>query len=275
MAVLLGINVFFLITLAVFALKVRRHGMPKDERIDKRRSAIFGPLFQHYFLWLLGPMERALIRSGVTPNALTAASVTISAGAALAFATGRFGLAGWLYILTGVADIFDGRVARATKQVSQAGAFTDSVTDRLAEGLIFSGLAWYYRDSWLLVVVLAALIASFLVSYTRARGEGLGVPGMDVGTMQRPERIFMLGVPSILSPWIETAVRPELGAMQPLIAAGLIFIAVTSLATSLRRFVYAYGKLKAPATPPANPEAAILPAKPGGGSTAASKHAPN
>lgn len=261
---LLAINAYFLIAMAMFAVKIKRHGMPVDERIDHRQSAVLGPFLMHYFLWLISPIERALISARVTPNALTAFSVVLSFGAMLALATGHFGLGGWLYIATGVADIFDGRVARATHKESMAGAFADSVLDRLAEGLIFAGLVWYYHrldsswiSSWIMVIVLAALIASFLVSYNRARAEGLGLKGMDVGGMQRPERIFLLGVASILSPLVELAVEPSLGVLQPLLVFCLCVVAVVSSFTAVRRFLFAYQMLSRQALAPKDTKAPV------------------
>ena len=90
------------------------------------------------------------------------------------FAVGNFGAGGWLYLLTGILDILDGRIARATGKVSASGAYFDSVMDRYAEIIVFAGFAYFYRDSWVLFLVLAASLGSIMVSYTRARGESLG-----------------------------------------------------------------------------------------------------
>src|SRR5262249_37938702 len=156
-------------------------------------------------MWVLGPWERALVRSGVRPNQITLASLAVAMGAAAALAMGRFALGAWLYLAAGILDILDGRIARATGRVTAGGAFFDSVVDRYAEMVVFAGLAIFYRESWGLPVVLAAALGSFMVSYARARGEALGVD-VTVGTMQRPERLFYLGLALLVSPVVEALV---------------------------------------------------------------------
>jgi phosphatidylglycerophosphate synthase len=226
----------FILGVPVFALYVRKHGLPKDERIEKRKVGPFlGRWLMYYLLWLIAPVEKLLIRMGISPNTLTFSSLMLSAGAAVALAFGRFGLGGWLYLFTGIFDIFDGRVARATGRVTRGGAFYDSVVDRWAEALIFCGLAWYYRQSWVLFLVLTALVASFMVSYARARGEGLGATTGDVGAMQRPERILYLGVGIALSPVVAALDGEGAHPFHLLAVIALALVAVTSLATAVRR----------------------------------------
>jgi phosphatidylglycerophosphate synthase len=261
---LVGLTGLFILGLPLFALHVRRHGLPYDERIEQRKTGPFlGRWLMYYLLWVIAPVERLLVRLGVSPNALTLSSLLLSAAASLALASGRFGLGGWLYLFTGIFDIFDGRVARATQRVTKAGAFYDSVVDRWAEALIFCGLAWYYRDTWVLLLVLAALIGSFMVSYARARGESLGVAGADVGAMQRPERILYLGVGVALSP-----VVPPLYIDHVLAVAALALVATTSLGTALRRSTVIFRQLSSqsdapPPTPPLEEPRADEPADEG------------
>jgi phosphatidylglycerophosphate synthase len=108
-------------------------------------------------------------------------------------------------------DLVDGQVARLTGKASKSGAFFDSVMDRFGEAVVFLGLASYYRSTWVLYFVVMALVGSMMVSYTRARGEGVGVD-VKKGIMQRAERIVYLGVGSIFSPilayslssWVKT-----------------------------------------------------------------------
>jgi phosphatidylglycerophosphate synthase len=270
---LVVLTAIFLGGLPLFALHVRRHGLDRDERIEQRKTGPFlGRFLMYYLLWLIAPAERLLVRRGVSPNVLTFSSLLLSAGAAVLVGLGRFGMGGWLYLFTGIFDIFDGRVARATQRVTRAGAFYDSVVDRWAEALIFCGLAYYYRDSWVLLLVLAALIGSFMVSYARARGEALGAAGADVGAMQRPERILYLGVGVAMSP-VVVAFQPA-GATRPLhvlavIALGLV--AATSLGTALRRSMVIFRQLGhagagAPPPPtvaqPSRPASDVTPTRP-------------
>lgn len=233
---LLAVTGYFLVAMALFSARTARRGLPADPEVAGRpASRLLGRYLRHYIMWVLGPWERALIRAGVTPNALTLTSLGSSAAAAVLLARGRFGAGGWLYLLTGMLDILDGRVARATGRASRGGAFFDSVIDRYAELLVFAGLAVYYRDRWVLGVALAAATGSVMVSYVRARGESLGVD-VKVGTMQRPERLFTLGLLVAQSPVWE-ALAPTPGG-RPLFAPsvlGLLLLAVSANVTAVRR----------------------------------------
>jgi CDP-diacylglycerol--glycerol-3-phosphate 3-phosphatidyltransferase len=143
-----------------------------------------------------GP-ARALGRLGFTPNGLTVVGSLLTASVGLLAAQGWFLAAGiclWLFSLT---DTLDGALARATDRVSTFGAFLDSVCDRYAEAAVFFGLVWWYQSTGSsLGVALAylAIIGSLMVSYARARAEGVGLHGADVGWFQRPERIIVLGL---------------------------------------------------------------------------------
>ena len=106
-------------------------------------------------------------------------------------------LAGIFLILAGVSDMLDGSLARANGETSPFGSYIDSVADRFTEALIFTGIAWHLREKPELLLVLAALAGSFLVSYTKARAEALGV-SCDVGLMERPERIIVLVAGALL-----------------------------------------------------------------------------
>jgi CDP-diacylglycerol--glycerol-3-phosphate 3-phosphatidyltransferase len=242
----------FLIGLAIFAFQVRRSGLPTPTEASKQHRGLIGRFLQQYLVWMVGPIERALLRARISPNQLTAGSLLLSFSAGVALAAGYFGLGGWLYLFNGIVDIFDGRVARATGRASSAGAFADSVADRASEAAVFAGLAWYYRHTPVLLLVLAALSSSFLISYTRARGEGLGVSGGDVGRMQRPERIFFLGMTLALSP-IVAAVVPVRAEMYWMGVGGLMLVGLASLGTALRRFQYVYRALAEQQTIPVLP----------------------
>src|SRR2546430_13443438 len=191
---LFALTAYFIVALGLFSLRARWVGIAVDAEIESRpASRLLGRFLRHYMMWVLGPWERALVRWRVTPNALTMASFVTACASGIFFALGNFGAGGWLYLLTGILDILDGRIARATGKVTTGGAFFDSVMDRYAELVVFGGLSIYYRGSWALYVVLLASLGSIMVSYTRARGEALGV-NVNIGTMQRPERLFYLGV---------------------------------------------------------------------------------
>ncbi len=151
-----------------------------------------------------GP-ARLLGRLGFTPNGLTIAGSVLTASVGLLVAQGWFLAAGiclWLFSAT---DTLDGALARATDRVSVFGAFLDSVCDRYAEAAVFFGLVWWYQSTGnALGVALAylALVGSLMVSYARARAEGVGLQAADIGWFQRPERIVLLGVGLIVASFI-------------------------------------------------------------------------
>jgi len=242
----LAVSVYFIVMLGIFALRSRLYGFPADADVTRRSaSKLLGRYLRHYLMWVLRPYERTLIRLGVSPNAITFASLVTAGVSAWAMATGRFALGGWLYLFTGILDIFDGRVARATNQVSAGGAFFDSVMDRYSELVVFFGLAFFYRGSWAMFVVLGAALGSVMVSYTRARAEGLGIDDVNIGTMQRPERLFYLGVATALSPILEAlASHGTWPAYTPVVVA-LGLLALSANITAVRRIVHTLRRLDA------------------------------
>src|SRR4029077_18703874 len=100
-------------------------------------------------------------------------------------------------------DVLDGRLARAMNRQSRAGAFLDSVTDRWGELFVFTGFAWFLRGSVWLLAVMLAVIGSVMVSYTRARGESLGIV-LDGGNMQRAERIALVSLGTLVTAYFHS-----------------------------------------------------------------------
>jgi CDP-diacylglycerol--glycerol-3-phosphate 3-phosphatidyltransferase len=136
-------------------------------------------------------------RLGLTPNALTVIGAVLTGCVGLLIAQGWFIAAGVCLFVFSATDTLDGALARATNRVSVFGAFLDSVCDRCAEAAVFLGLVWWYQSGGNTAgVVLAylALVGSLMVSYARARAEGVGLHLADVGWFQRPERIVALGI---------------------------------------------------------------------------------
>jgi CDP-diacylglycerol--glycerol-3-phosphate 3-phosphatidyltransferase len=228
---------YFLGGVPVYWLHQRRVGIVRDPRIEARRPSLLIPKWLiYYLLWVIAPVESALIRWRVSPNALSTAGLLLSLVAGAVLAQGWFDIGGWLYLFVGIIDLFDGRVARATGRSSAAGAFWDSVADRYAEGGVFVGLLAYYRDSWIGALVIAALLGSLMVSYVRSRAEAFGAAALAArGAMQRPERVFLLGVALAAAPFVaaqtERVARPTFW-----VAAGAIAVlAVSSHVTALSR----------------------------------------
>ena len=157
-----------------------------------KHDRVFGPFLAGYLIWLIGPLERRLI-GRVSPNLITIVSLLMCAATGASVGEGALGAAAWLYALAGVLDILDGRVARLGNKQTPAGALLDSVADRWGELFVFAGYTWFLRQSPWLLAVLGAFGGSVMVSYTRARAEGLGV-ALSTGIMQRAERIVLVAV---------------------------------------------------------------------------------
>lgn len=142
---------------------------------------------------LLGPLVRGLDAIGVSPTAVTLAALPLSGFAAWAFASGRFILGGVGLALAGLCDSIDGELSRRTGKASPLGAFVDSTVDRAAEAVVLTGVAWHYaaRQPLLALLAVGAMVLSLLVSYVRARAEGLGRE-CSVGLFERPVRMLVL-----------------------------------------------------------------------------------
>ena len=156
------------------------------------------------FVKLISPLARLLIKGGVHPNAITTVGTLLVIVSGVAFGVGAVRWAGLLLLLSGILDLLDGQVARQGGKSTTFGAFYDSTLDRIGEGAVFSGLIFYFLSGPLPSILkpravaagLVALVASFLVSYTRARAEALGVENK-VGIAPRAERILLLGLPAL------------------------------------------------------------------------------
>jgi phosphatidylglycerophosphate synthase len=188
--------------------------------LSRKYKATFGVLLQ--------PVNLVLIRLRVSADHLTLAGLVFGILAGLAFAQGRLLLAGLFLALSGLSDMLDGSLARAAGETTRFGSFIDSVTDRYSECFIFGGLAWHYAGSPVLMLVLAALTGSLLVSYTRARAESL-IERCEIGIAERPERMILL----------------ILGCLPGLMVPALWVIAVLAHVTALQRIHHTWREASA------------------------------
>ena len=204
LGILLRTLAFALITIPVYAARRRRLG-PDALASKDRGSFVLGSFLRDWFYWFLGPLVRLSLAIGLGPLFWNLAGVAFGVAAGVAFALDRPATAGWCVLLGGIADILDGRVARYLGVASRRGAFLDSTLDRFAEFGAFVGLAVRFGGApWVLMLVVAALGGSLLVSYTRARGESVGVL-CKYGIMQRAERLILLGFGGILDSTVSAA----------------------------------------------------------------------
>ena len=245
------IAAYFLGGLAVFALRCAVKGVPVDPETSKRgKSLLVGFFLRYYFFWMVRPLGHLVVRSGIPANAITTLAALLGVGSGVAIAGGRFALGGWLFLFSGILDTLDGRVARTRGEVTAAGSALDSVLDRYTDSAILVGLGWYYRDGWVLAVVLLALVGSSLVPYVRAKGESLGVP-LRGGVMQRLERVLFLGATTAMSPILEVFLDPtDPRPRHWLAVGGLVLVAVLSNVSALQRLADLMRALGPPAPPP-------------------------
>jgi CDP-diacylglycerol--glycerol-3-phosphate 3-phosphatidyltransferase len=180
---------------------------------------------------ITNPIVGILSKSGITPNALTLINLALNIVAAYVIATGHFLPGGVLILVSGLFDLLDGALARFTKQTTKFGAILDSTADRISEAAILCGLLiWYLGRGGRLEIVLifAVLIGSFLVSYVRARAEGLGWQ-CQVGLFTRAERVIVLAI----------------GLLINQIFIALCVLAVFVFITVVQRLVYLWKQGKA------------------------------
>jgi CDP-diacylglycerol--glycerol-3-phosphate 3-phosphatidyltransferase len=150
-----------------------------------------------------------LTRTRITPNALTATGVLLCATASvLVLFESRneilfYWLAALVFVVGSLADILDGALARAGGKTTPFGAFLDSTTDRVSEGFMLTAIAYIlatHHQPVFVAVAMAAVAGSFLVSYTRAKAETIGLRG-DVGIGSRAERVVVITAGLVLAPW--------------------------------------------------------------------------
>jgi CDP-diacylglycerol--glycerol-3-phosphate 3-phosphatidyltransferase len=182
---------------------------------------------------LLRPLVSLLAAVHVSPTAVTVLALPLSIGAGWCFAAGRFFLGGVFVALVGLCDTLDGELSRRTGTASALGAFTDSTVDRLSESFVLVGLYWYYRDSWFGLLAVVALVFSLMVSYVRARAEGVGRE-CKVGLFERPVRVLVLLFGAFV-----------LGRRWMPVAIGVI--ALGSFLTVIRRIIYVLSQKANPA----------------------------
>jgi CDP-diacylglycerol--glycerol-3-phosphate 3-phosphatidyltransferase len=143
----------------------------------------------------LEPIGKGLQRAGINPDILTVIGLACAVGTAFLIASGHLVIAVFGVIATGVPDILDGTVARHAGRAGPRGAFFDSVADRIADAVLFGGVAWFLagEGAYLPILALAAVSLSMLISYERAKAESLGFTAKG-GIMERAERLVLLSV---------------------------------------------------------------------------------
>lgn len=174
-------------------------------------------------------LARGLVRFGVNPNVLTVLGLLAGMAVGLSYGLGSPALAAGFIVICGVLDVLDGKVASNASRSSLFGAIFDSSLDRYSEFFMYAGLAYHFRRGWGLWMALLAILGSNMVSYTRARAEGLGVV-CRVGVMQRAERLVFL--------FLGAAVGIVFRVFDPALLTAMGAIGVLSNFTAAQRILY-------------------------------------
>lgn len=195
------------------------------------------------YLRLIDPVAGWLIRHHVNPNTITTVGTACTIVAGALYATGHIRAGGWFLGLTALFDVLDGTVARRSNRSTTFGAFYDSTLDRVSDAAILGGFAFFFAfdpvhaSKPMLLTALLGLVGTYLISYTRARAEALGVDAK-VGLLQRPERVVLLSAP-------QAFFGLALGGL--VLTSIIIFLTVTAWITVYQRFRAVYAATQPPA----------------------------
>lgn len=191
------------------------------------------------FLRSLDRLAGLFVSLKISPNLITGLGLVAGMAAGFFFALDQPLIAAIWIAGCGILDILDGKVAAQAQKKSRYGAIFDSTLDRYSEFFIYLGLAYHFRKSWPIWVLFFTFLGSTMVSYTRARAEGLGFD-CKVGFMQRAERMILLLIGSLVGPLFKV--------FDPVMTAILIFIALVSNITAFQRvfFIHKQEKLLHP-----------------------------
>ena len=205
----------------------------------ERMKVYSGPIgfLGRWAYWVSRPLLRAAVVLRLSANAITGIGALIALAAGALAAVGEWGWAGFLLVFGSWCDLIDGEIARTTRTQGKAGAFLDSNLDRLSEIALFAGLAASLPDRTGSFWAVAALAASLMVSYARARGEGLGVECPNFG-MERPHRVVLLMFAMLFAPFL------PFRAAVLVVEGACAFVAVGAGATALGRMVVIHQRLR-------------------------------
>jgi CDP-diacylglycerol--glycerol-3-phosphate 3-phosphatidyltransferase len=214
----------------------------RAQRVEQAgSSALLGLGVQHAAYWAIQPLGRAMIRAGVTANAVTLASIPLAASGAVALAQGHWGVGALFAGLSYACDALDGLVARATGTASAAGEVLDAVCDRICEALLLGGVAVAWRDSMpLLTLALLAGLGAQQVTLASAKAEVFPTARGRVprGLMRRAERaVYFVGAAAMAGALLDLLppVHARSAAQVPMVVA-MGLLAVLGNASALHRF---------------------------------------
>ncbi len=207
---------------------------------------------QKIIYWVINPLVKGMIRIGITPNFVTTSGFVLNVAAAVLLIYGALnhprelsylGWGGAVILFAGLFDMMDGRIARLGGMSSTFGALYDSVLDRYSELVTLFGISVWLSNCgyvWGSIITYVALVGSIMVSYVRARAEGLDLE-CKVGLMQRPERVVLTALGLIL-----TGIFADTASFDPVLLTivPMGIIAVLANLTAFWRVIHCYRKLR-------------------------------
>ena len=240
LVIALGMIGIFAVLVTAYALRSVIAGRVRHARTDADGGSLFvnKPTMEMVY-WILDPIIDFVAALRITPNMVTLFSLLPAAGAGVAIGFGWFGLATALAVVSTFCDIIDGLLARKTGLSSGAGEVIDAAADRYGELFMFGGLVYYYRThDQVLFIVLAALTASFMVSYATAKAEAMGVPAPR-GAMRRGERAAYLIFGCAFTPVTQALFggSPSLALRELPIILGMTIVAVVGNISVIQRLM--------------------------------------
>ena len=220
------------------------HNSPHHLRDRQRIPSMFEAKLRSKISAILSPIAQKIASLGITANMVTLFGLLVNLIAAFCLATEWLVTAGLLILFGASFDMIDGAVARARTTTNSSGALLDSVIDRYSEAVIFLGalIYFYHLPNFSgVILVFAAVIGSILVSYVRARAEGLQIE-CKVGLMQRPERIILLAI-GVLAQGAIPDNYEFLQSSDLILLSVFAILAVTSHITAIHRLVFSFYEL--------------------------------
>jgi CDP-diacylglycerol--glycerol-3-phosphate 3-phosphatidyltransferase len=209
-----------------------------DEGISRLHKSFIGIFLFEFWYWITRPALNFFKLIKITPNGITGISIFLSFITGALYSFGFIALGGWILVVSASLDMLDGALARETGQVSKVGAFFDSCSDRYSDAFVFIGIAMFFlsksfssatgtftisiSDYIGVFVIMTILLGSAAMSYIKARGDVAGA-STKRGLMQRPERVMMLSIFSVLDPFMKI-ILVKYGQNPDLVLIGMLII---------------------------------------------------
>ncbi len=230
------------LTLLLYGIYRLRHAQPDYQKIQQQGSS---PFFEKELLilcyWAISPLDKICQKCAITPNQLTWSSLVSGGFCGLFIAKGFFAAAFWCATLAGIADVLDGMLARSIECQSPQGAVLDSSIDRYIDFFMLAGCCLYFSDNqYFLMISLAAIHGSFMISYTTAKAEAMQLT-LPRGIMKRSERFGYLLVGLLLSALLNVFWQAKFPASLPyplLVSVSIIALFANLSAVSRFWFIY-------------------------------------